>query len=73
LDFAPSRFIAIASVSCASSEIDPYDMAPVAKRRTIEETGSTSSTGTGGRAPRRSEMRPRRVISRRDCSSTCEV
>src|SRR5499427_3955293 len=29
LDLAPSRFIAIASVSCASRLIDPYDIAPV--------------------------------------------
>src|SRR5213080_3991966 len=31
-DLPPMRFIAIASVSCASWLIDPYDMAPVAKR-----------------------------------------
>ena len=29
------RFIAIASVSCASLLMDPYDIAPVAKRFTI--------------------------------------
>src|SRR5579875_2342042 len=28
LERAPRRFMAIASVSCASAEIDPYDMAP---------------------------------------------
>src|ERR1700683_2011954 len=43
LDRAPSPFIAIARVSCASAEIDPYDIAPVANRFTIDETGSTSS------------------------------
>src|SRR6201996_3905291 len=32
----PSRFIAIASVSCASPLIEPYDIAPVANRRTID-------------------------------------
>ena len=35
LDRAPSRFIAIASVSCASAEIEPYDIAPVANRLTM--------------------------------------
>src|SRR5215475_15091437 len=35
-DRPPSRFIAIAIVSCASADIDPYDMAPVLKRRTID-------------------------------------
>src|SRR5579864_1924736 len=29
LDLPPMRFMAIARVSCASAEIDPYDMAPV--------------------------------------------
>ena len=38
----------MASVVCASSLIDPYDMAPVANRLTICSTGSTSSSGTGG-------------------------
>jgi len=41
------RFIAMAIVSCASWLIDPYDMAPVANRRTMDSTGSTSSIGTG--------------------------
>ena len=59
LDFPPSLFMAIASVSCASAEIDPYDMAPVLKRLTISEAGSTSSSGTGGRSPVRSSNRPR--------------
>ena len=39
------RFIAIASVSCASREIEPSDIAPVAKRFTISLAGSTSSSG----------------------------
>src|SRR5436190_23130399 len=46
-DLPPSRFIAIAMVVCASSLIDPYDIAPVAKRLTICPTASTSSIGTG--------------------------
>ena len=41
------RFMAIASVSCASLLIDPNDIAPVAKRLTISLAGSTSSIGTG--------------------------
>ena len=34
-DLPPMRFIAMARVSCASLEIEPYDIAPVAKRLTI--------------------------------------
>jgi hypothetical protein len=45
-DLPPMRFIAIASVVCASVEIDPSDIAPVAKRLTISLAGSTSSSGT---------------------------
>ncbi len=41
----PIRFIAIASVSCASRESEPSDIAPVAKCLTISEAGSTSSSG----------------------------
>ena len=48
LERPPSRFMATASVSCASFEIEPSDIAPVENRRTIAEEGSTSSTGTGG-------------------------
>src|SRR5436189_517829 len=40
LDRAPSRFIAIARVSCASLLIEPYDVPPVENRRTIADTGS---------------------------------
>ncbi len=68
LDLPPSRFIAMASVSCASIEMDPYDIAPVEKRLTISETGSTSSIGIG--LPPRSLNRPRRVISRSAWEST---
>ncbi len=35
----PSRFMAMASVVCASQEIEPKDMAPLAKRLTIELDG----------------------------------
>src|SRR5580704_13587241 len=49
LDRPPRRFIAIARVWCASAEIEPYDIAPVENRRTMLDTGSTSSIGTGGR------------------------
>ena len=59
-DLPPSRFIAIASVSCASWLIDPYDIAPVAKRLTMRSTGSTSSIGTGVAAGL-SSSRPRSV------------
>ena len=41
-DLPPIRFIAIANVVCASVEIDPNDIAPVAKRFTISLAGSTS-------------------------------
>ena len=41
---------AIASVSCASFEIEPSDIAPDAKRRTISLEGSTSSSGSGSAA-----------------------
>jgi hypothetical protein len=42
--------MAIARVLCASVEIDPSDIAPVAKRLTISFAGSTSSSGTAGPA-----------------------
>src|SRR3569832_1112733 len=38
LDLPPSWFMAMARVSCASWEMEPYDMAPVEKRLTISET-----------------------------------
>ena len=67
------RFIAMARFSCASLEMDPYDIAPVAKRLTISLTGSTSSIGTGGRTPSRSANSPRSVARRVDCESTSVV
>ena len=38
-DLPPMRFIAMASVVCASREIEPNDMAPVANRLTISAAG----------------------------------
>jgi hypothetical protein len=64
----PRRFIAIASVWCASSEIEPYDIAPVQKRFTISEAGSTSSSGIGSSAKRKRNS-PRSVQSRSASSS----
>src|SRR5699024_682057 len=45
-DFPCRRFMARARVSWASLEMDPYDMAPVLNRVTMESTLSTSSMGT---------------------------
>ena len=73
LDRPPSVFIATASVSCASIEIDPYDMAPVENRRTIADAGSTSSIGIDGRASRRSRNSPRSVAASAESASTCSV
>ncbi len=56
------RFMAMASVSCISLEMAPYDMAPVQKRWTMAAAGPTSSSGTGSRSPWISK-RPRRVRS----------
>jgi hypothetical protein len=44
------RFMAIASVSCASWLIDPYDIAPVENRLMIASIDSTSSIGMEGPA-----------------------
>ena len=66
----PSRFMAMASVSCASPLIEPYDIAPVANRLTIDSTGSTSSIGTGWHLSSLKSKRPRSVQSRSFWSST---
>ena len=58
------RFIATASVVCASVEMEPRLMAPVAKRLTISDAGSTSSIGIGFDANLNSNI-PRSVIIRR--------
>ena len=42
------RFMAWASVSWASFDSEPCDMAPVEKRRAMAAAGSTSSRGIGG-------------------------
>src|SRR5579863_2143270 len=39
LERPPRRFMAMASVSWASADIEPYDMAPVENRAMIEEIG----------------------------------
>src|SRR6266480_3261043 len=41
-DLPPMRFMAMARVVCASVEIEPSDIAPVEKRLTMAEAGSTS-------------------------------
>ena len=46
LDLPPILFIATASVVCASREMEPNDIAPVAKRLTISAAVSTSSSST---------------------------
>ena len=52
--------MAMASVVCASVEIEPKDIAPVANRLTISLADSTSAKGTGGPAGRTSNS-PRKV------------
>src|SRR5215212_9024008 len=49
-DLPPRRFIAIASVSCASRLREPSDIAPVANRLTMSFASSTSSSGIGSAA-----------------------
>src|SRR5215467_14500055 len=68
----PSRFIATASVSCASREIEPSDIAPVEKRLTISAAGSTSSSGMPSSGKRRLS-RPRRVERLRSEEHTSEL
>ena len=62
LDCAPMRFIAIASVVCASRLMDPKLIAPVEKRLTISVASSTSSSDTGG--PAGSRLNSPRMVSR---------
>ena len=67
----PRRFMAIASVSCASREIDPRLIAPVQKRLTISLAGSTSSRAYRlARSPRPICSRPRSVALRAASSLT---
>ena len=63
------RFIAIARVSCASREIEPSDMAPVANRFTISLAGSTSSSGMPPSASLAELAAARGACSRRTASS----
>ena len=49
-DFPPSRFMPVASVSCASGDSAPSDMPPDLKRFTISAAGSISSSGSGSAA-----------------------
>ena len=55
------RFIATARVAWASVEIEPSDIAPVAKRLTISLAGSTSSTGMALLGSTLNSNRPRSV------------
>ena len=48
----PRRFMAMASVSWLSAEIEPKLIAPVQKRLTISLAGSTASSGRGSRSVR---------------------
>ena len=59
--------MAIASVSCASRESEPSDIAPVAKRLTISLAGSTSSSGT---PPSAANAQPEQPAQRRRAAST---
>ncbi len=69
-DLPPMRFIAIASVSWASVEIEPRLIAPVTKRRTICAAGSTSSSGIGVTS---SEKRSRPRIAARRVDSSLDM
>ncbi|MNL03379.1 hypothetical protein D3C87_1239160 [compost metagenome] len=59
------RFIATASVVWASVEIEPSDMAPVAKRFTMSLADSTSSSGMARDGSTLNSNRPRSVMWRR--------
>src|SRR3954466_10075888 len=61
LDLPPSLFMATARVEWDSMEMEPYDMAPVQKRRTISVHGSTWSMGTGSHSSNLKSSMPRRV------------
>ena len=72
-DLAPRRFIAMARVSWASCEIEPYDIAPVEKRLTMLAIDSTSSTEIGVRVVVSNSKRPRKVMRAALWSSTAFV
>ena len=69
-DLPPIRFIAIASVSCASRPSEPSDIAPVEKRLTISAAGSTSSSGMPPSSAKRNLISPRSVAFRAASSLT---
>ena len=54
----------MASVSWASVEIEPSDMAPVAKRLTMSLAGWTSSSATGSRSVRKAQQAAQRGAAR---------
>ena len=54
--------MAIAKVACASVEIEPSDIAPVAKRLTISLADSTSSKGMAFDGSILNSNKPRKVI-----------
>ena len=56
------RFMATANVEWASVEIEPKDMAPVAKRLTISLAGSTSSTEMALLGSILNSNKPRKVM-----------
>ena len=62
------RFIATASVECASVEIEPKLIAPVAKRLTISFAGSTSSSEIALAGSTLNSNKPRKVMWRLDWS-----
>ncbi len=67
-DLPPIRFIAIASVSCDSREIEPSDIAPVTKRLTISLAGSTSSIDSHSSSGSSLNFRSPRSVARRAAS-----
>ncbi len=56
--------MATASVECASVEIEPSDIAPVAKRFTMSFAGSTSSSGIAFLGSSLNSNSPRSVMWR---------
>ncbi len=66
-DRPPIAFIASASVSCASAEIDPCEMAPVEKRARMRSAGSTSSSGTTD-TPGTTSSKSRIAVGGRACT-----
>ena len=71
LDFPPRRFIAMAMVVCASQEMEPKLMAPLANLLTMVSTLSTSSSGTA--VPLVKSRSPRRVMGAVAWSSMSRV